>query len=75
MTTPKGIADPKSAIAAMDAAATKVKSVYGALDVPWGNVFRLHYGGVDLPANGGDDPLDLFRAFRNLWFAPNKDGG
>ena len=72
MTTPKGIADPKSAIAALEAAAAKVKSTYGALDVPWGKVFRIQYAGVDLPANGAEDPLGVFR---NLWFVPNEDGG
>lgn len=71
LTTPDGIAQPKEAIAALEAAATKVQAAYGSLDVPWGKVFRVRYGNVDLPANGAEDPLGVFRS---LWFAPNKDG-
>lgn len=71
LTTPDGIADPAKAIAALEAAATKVEAAYGALDVPWGKVFRIQYGDVDLPANGAEDPLGVFRS---LWFAPAKEG-
>jgi acyl-homoserine-lactone acylase len=35
--------------------------MYGALDVPWGDVYRLIAPGVDLAANGGPDPLGIFR--------------
>jgi acyl-homoserine-lactone acylase len=68
--TPNGLADPPSAVAALEAAATKVEADYGALDVPWGEVFRLRVGEADLPANGGADDLGLFRA---LWFVPSED--
>lgn len=71
LTTPDGIADPAKATAALEAAATKVEAAYGALDVPWGKVFRIQYGDVDLPANGAEDPLGVFRS---LWFAPAKEG-
>jgi acyl-homoserine-lactone acylase len=43
MTTPDGLADPAAAVTALAAAATKVETAYGALDVPWGDVFRLRY--------------------------------
>ena len=68
--TPDGLADPTSAVAALEAAATKVEAAYGALDVPWGDVFRLRVGDMDLPANGGADDLGLFRT---LWFMPSED--
>jgi acyl-homoserine-lactone acylase len=71
LTTPDGIADPMSAVKALEVAAAKVQSAYGSLDVPWGKAFRLQYGDVNLPASGADDPLGVFR---NLWFVPTKNG-
>lgn len=70
-TTPNGLSNPKSAVAALKTAATKVKTAYGALDVPWGDVFRLRYGSIDLPANGGPGKLGIFRV---LNFVPNDQG-
>ncbi|GAB1544472.1 acylase [Scytonema sp. NUACC21] len=69
-TTPDGLADPKDAIAKLVTAAAKVQKGYGSLDVPWGDVFRLRYGNVDLPANGGDGDLGIFRV---LTFIPGSD--
>jgi acyl-homoserine-lactone acylase len=60
-TTPDGLADPIRAVAALETAATKVKTTYKILDIPWGEVFRLRYGKVDLPANGGYSDLGIFR--------------
>lgn len=40
---------------------------YGEIDVPWGKVFRLRLGDVDLPGNGADGGLGIFRV---LYFAP-----
>ncbi|RUS95277.1 7-beta-(4-carbaxybutanamido)cephalosporanic acid acylase [Dulcicalothrix desertica PCC 7102] len=71
LTTPDGLADPKNAVTALNAAATIVEKSYGALDVPWGEVFRLRYQKIDLPANGGDGNLGIFRV---LDFAPTSDG-
>lgn len=70
-TTPDGLTKPRSAVAALEAAASKVEAAYGALDVRWGDVFRLRYGNVDLPANGGPGSLGIFRV---LNFAPEEDG-
>jgi len=66
-TTPDHLADPVQAVKALKAAATQVKETYGALDVPWGEVFRLQAGERDLPANGGPGHLGIFRKLR---FAP-----
>ncbi len=71
LTTPDGLVNPQSAVATLSAAAAKVEKTYGALDVPWGEVFRLKYGNVDLPANGGDGGLGIFRV---LNFAPSQNG-
>jgi acyl-homoserine-lactone acylase len=55
----------------LSTAAAKVEAAYKALDVPWGEVFRLRSEGVDLPANGGSGDLGIFRV---VDFAPTKDG-
>ncbi|BAT56856.1 peptidase S45, penicillin amidase (plasmid) [Nostoc sp. NIES-3756] len=70
-TTPDGLADPESAVKALSDVAAKVEKTYGRLDVAWGDVFRLQYGNLDLPANGGDDDKGIFRV---LNFAPTSDG-
>lgn len=70
-TTPDGLANPQSAVATLEAVAAQVEKTYGALDVPWGKVFRLRLGDLDLPANGGDDSLGIFRV---LNFAPSENG-
>jgi acyl-homoserine-lactone acylase len=69
-TTPDGLVNPENAVAMLSAAAAKVEKTYGALNVPWGEVFRLKYAHVDLPANGGDGGLGIFRV---LNFAPSEN--
>ncbi len=69
LTTPDGLANPAEAVRVLEATATKVEVTYGALDVQWGEVFRLP-GEANLPANGGDGDLGVFRS---VWFAPGKD--
>ena len=70
-TTPDGLADPAKAVRALETAARRVEGDYGALDVAWGDVFRLRGNGLDLPANGGDDPWGIFRA---TFYRPAEDG-
>lgn len=60
LTTPDGLKNSQKAISALSQAALKVERSYGSLDVPWGEVFRLRYGKVDLPANGGGSELGIF---------------
>lgn len=62
LTTPAGLADPKAAVAALQAAARDTIATYGALDVPWGQVMRFRIGSVDLPASGGPGRLGVFNA-------------
>lgn len=68
--TPRGIADPGAALAALAQAAGEVEKEHKALDVPWGDVFRVRAGGVDLPANGGPGSLGVFRTL-NFRRAPD----
>ncbi|MGH7503594.1 MAG: acylase [Longimicrobiales bacterium] len=71
LTTPDGLADPRLAVEALDAAAAAVESTHGALDVAWGDVHRLRMGGLDFPANGGPGQLGIFRV---LGFSDAEDG-
>ena len=45
--------------------------MHGAIDVPWGQVYRLRVGGRDLPASGGPGDLGIFRV---VGFTEDKDG-
>lgn len=72
LTTPDGLADAAGAVKVLEAAATTVRLLYGSLDVPWGEVARLRYGNVDLPASGGPG---LFGIFRVVDLAPASGGG
>ncbi len=60
LTTPSGLADPKAAADALDAAAKDMLATTGALDTPWGQVMRIRTGGYDLPASGGPGRLGIF---------------
>lgn len=71
LTTPDGLADPTRAVATLEAAAMKVSKAYGTLNVAWGDVFRLQINNLDLPANGGDGKLGIFRV---LNYAPTSQG-
>jgi len=71
LTTPAGLADPKAAVAALDAAARDMIANFGALDVPWGSVMRFKGGAVDLPASGAPGRLGVFNA---IDYAPLVDG-
>jgi len=61
LTTPDGLSDAALAVAALDAAAAQVVQSFGALDVPWGDVYRLRRDSLDLPASGAGDDLGSFR--------------
>lgn len=71
LTTPKGLANPVAAVAALERAARNTIDRFGSVDVPWGEVYRLRIGERDLPASGGPSRLGVFRS---LEFAPEKDG-
>ncbi len=77
--TPAGLGDPGQALAALATAAAAVRREYGALDVAWGDVFRLRRGSLDLPISGAPSALGSFRtiAYRrdpdNRWEAVSGD--
>ncbi|AFZ23798.1 penicilin amidase [Cylindrospermum stagnale PCC 7417] len=70
-TTPDGLADPKAAVKLLETVAAEVEKTYGSLDVNWGKVYRMRAGNVDLPSNGGDGYLGIFRVVN---FAPETEG-
>lgn len=69
--TPRGLRDPKAAVALLKQAVAKTKELYGAVDRPFGEVSRFHIDGVNLPGNGGFGNMGLFRTI--TWGAM-KDG-
>ena len=70
-TTPSGLADPAGAVKALEIAAQTIAKERGAVDVPWGDVYRLRRDAVDLPANGGPSDLGIFRV---VGFKKDPDG-
>ncbi|HKK12170.1 MAG TPA: penicillin acylase family protein, partial [Flavobacteriaceae bacterium] len=60
-TTPDGFSDPARAVQLLATAAEEIESKFGSLDVPWGDYYRINYNGKDLPANGIDGSLGVFR--------------
>ncbi len=60
-TTPDGLADPLGAVQLLEEAAAETEAKFGKLDVPWGDFYRINYNGKDLPANGIDGSLGVFR--------------
>ena len=69
--TPKGIADPSAAVGMLKAAIAEMKSKYGAIDRPFGEVSRFAIDKVDLPGNGGFGNTGIFRT---ITWGPLKDG-
>ena len=63
LTTPDGLSDPATAAALLESAASRVLDRWGALDVAWGDVYRLREDSLDLPASGGPGGLGIFRVF------------
>ncbi len=87
LTTPDGLANPMRAVAALEQTAAELQSKtersrsfspersrranFGALDVPWGEVFRMSAGEQDVPASGASGGLGCFRV---LNFARTPEG-
>jgi acyl-homoserine-lactone acylase len=63
LATPDGLSDARVAASVLERAAEQVRSRYGALDVAWGDVYRLRRDALDLPASGGGSELGSFRVF------------
>lgn len=54
LATPSGLADPATAVEVLVKIAAQVKSIFGSVDVPFGDAARFRRGGFDFPPNGGD---------------------
>ncbi|WP_299291174.1 acylase [uncultured Mucilaginibacter sp.] len=59
--TPSGLRDKKHAVELLEQAAKLVKTTYGDLSTTWGTYLRLERNGINLPANGADGALGIFR--------------
>jgi len=60
-TTPDGLADPEKAVQLLETAAIELETKFGSLDTAWGDYYRIKYNGKNLPANGIDGGLGVFR--------------
>jgi len=60
-TTPDGLSDPARAVQLLEDAAYEIETKFGRLDVPWGDYYRIRYNGKDLPANGIDGSMGVYR--------------
>jgi acyl-homoserine-lactone acylase len=70
-TTPRGLADPGGALAALERAVLDVRQQYGSERVAWGDVNRFRFGDLDLP---GDGALGRYGVYRVVGFDPGPDG-
>lgn len=59
--TPDGLADPARAVSLLEEAAQELKEGFGTLEAPWGDYYRIQRNGKDLPGNGIDGSLGVFR--------------
>jgi len=60
-TTPDGLSDPNRAVQLLEQTAIEIETKFGSLDTPWGDYYRINYNGIDLPANGIDGAMGVFR--------------
>ncbi len=60
-TTPDGLANPKHAVQLLEQAAIEIETKFGNLETPWGDYFRIKYNDKNLPANGVDGSMGVFR--------------
>lgn len=60
-TTPDGIADAERAVQLLEQAATEVEAMTGSLDTAWGDYYRINYAGKNLPGNGDDGSMGIYR--------------
>ncbi len=61
ITTPDGIADTDRAVQLLEQAAIEIETKFGSLDTDWGDYYRINYNDKNLPANGIDGSMGVFR--------------
>ena len=59
--TPDGLADPKGVVEKLEEIVGQFRAGGVPLDVAWGDVYRIKYGDRNLPANGSDGSVGMFR--------------
>ncbi len=64
LNTPAGLADLNTSLAVLEGVAAQMKLLYGALDVPWGEVVKMSAGNLTLAAQGGPGYLGSFRVLK-----------
>jgi len=69
--TPHGLADKPLALNALREAIAQLLAETGRLDITWGEIARLRRDGSDLPGNGADTDLGVFR---EIVYEPDADG-
>ncbi len=69
--TPSGLANKPLALTALRESISQLLAETGELDVSWGEVARLRRDGIDLPGNGADTDLGVFR---EIVYEPDVDG-
>lgn len=69
--TPRGLGEPARAVEAFVWAAEETMRRHGALDVAWGDVYRVRRGAVDVAVGGCPGALGCFRV---LGFSRGEDG-
>ncbi len=67
---PSGLAQPELAMRDLRKAADECQQLYGALDIPWGDVYRFTRGSLDLPGNAGSSRDGVFRS---MTYQPGRD--
>jgi acyl-homoserine-lactone acylase len=71
MRTPRGLGDIPRAVEALSWAADETRRRHGAMDVAWGDVYRVRRGAVDVPVGGCPGALGCFRV---MGFTRDDDG-
>lgn len=73
LTTPDGLADPAAAVKALEGVAQQFVARGVPLDLPWGMFYRIQYNDKNLPGNGADGSVGIFRV---AWSedGPQDDG-
>ena len=61
MTTPRGLANPEAALAALERATNAVRQEHGDERIAWGDVHRFRIGSVDVPGDGASGRHGVFR--------------
>ena len=72
LVTPDGLRTPEAAVAALEGVVQKFDASGVPLDIAWGDQYRIKYGKMDLPGNGSDGSVGIFRV---AWSGGLKEDG